>query len=150
MRVFLLGGGPGVAEGVREWLHRSAPGLDVCGVCDGFRAPSEMPGVLESIRRSKPHLLLVAMGAPRQDLWIRESLRRLGVPVVMAVGGLFDFYSGRIPRAPFWMRSLGIEWVFRLLQEPGRLWQRYLIGNLAFMLRALRMATRPRVSEWVR
>jgi len=75
------------------------------------------------------------MGVPSQELWIARNLEAAGVRVAIGVGGLFDFYSGRIPRAPVWLRELGLEWTYRLLQEPGRMWKRYLIGNWTFLTR---------------
>ncbi|MEI6414577.1 MAG: WecB/TagA/CpsF family glycosyltransferase [Pseudomonadota bacterium] len=90
------------------------------------------------MRDAETDVLLVALGAPRQEAWIQQHMEATGATLVMAVGGLFDFYSGRIPRAPLWMRRLGLEWVFRLLQEPGRLWRRYLLGNLVFLFRIAR------------
>jgi N-acetylglucosaminyldiphosphoundecaprenol N-acetyl-beta-D-mannosaminyltransferase len=84
--------------------------------------------------------VLVALGAPRQDLWIRRNLWKLGAKVAIGVGGLFDFFSGRIPRAPRWMRTLGMEWCYRLYQEPTRLWRRYLVGNVIFLVRLARAA----------
>ena len=146
-RIFLLGGRPGVAQGVSDWLADAAPNLRVCGVRDGYFQQSQVPALVDDIRSAQPHLLLVAMGAPHQDLWIREHLESLGVPVVMAVGGLFDFYSGRIPRAPLWMRRMGMEWVYRLIQEPARLWKRYLVGNLTFLARAFAEAHRRQPAE---
>jgi N-acetylglucosaminyldiphosphoundecaprenol N-acetyl-beta-D-mannosaminyltransferase len=77
------------------------------------------------------------MGVPSQELWIRRNLPTTGVRVAIGVGGLFDFYSGRIPRAPVWMREVGLEWTYRLIQEPGRMWKRYLIGNWTFLARHL-------------
>lgn len=136
--VFLLGGKPGVAEGVRDWLARHAPGVDVRGWHHGYFTPAEEARVIDAIAASGARLLLVAFGAPRQDCWIARHLAELGnVRVAIGVGGLFDFYSGRMPRAPQWMRELGLEWLFRLVQEPGRLWKRYLIGNGVFLARVL-------------
>jgi len=70
---------------------------------------------------------------PQQELWIQRNLEKTGARIAMGVGGLFDFYSGRIPRAPAWMRETGLEWTYRLLQEPGRMWKRYLVGNWTFI-----------------
>ena len=81
--------------------------------------------------------LLVAMGVPHQELWIRRNLSKLGAKVAIGVGGLFDFYSGRIPRAPMWVREIGMEWFYRFSQEPSRLWKRYLIGNNVFLFHVL-------------
>jgi N-acetylglucosaminyldiphosphoundecaprenol N-acetyl-beta-D-mannosaminyltransferase len=138
MTIFLLGGAPGVAEKVGEWVERSAPGLRVVGVRNGYWSAVEEDDVAAEIEAARPDLLLVGLGAPAQDVWIRRHLQRTRVPVAMAVGGLFDFFSGRIPRAPGWMRALGIEWTYRLIQEPSRMWRRYLIGNITFMARAAR------------
>jgi N-acetylglucosaminyldiphosphoundecaprenol N-acetyl-beta-D-mannosaminyltransferase len=85
----------------------------------------------------------VAFGAPRQELWIARWRDHLTIPVAMGVGGLFDFYSGRIPRAPVWMREIGLEWVYRLSQEPRRMWRRYVIGNPLFLYRVWQQARHP-------
>jgi N-acetylglucosaminyldiphosphoundecaprenol N-acetyl-beta-D-mannosaminyltransferase len=137
-RVFLLGGKPGVGKKVKEYIEEMHPGLVVAGVHHGYFSAAEEPAVINEIRASRADLLLVAFGAPRQDTWIHDHLQELGVPVAMGVGGLFDFYSQSVPRAPGWIRSLGMEWGFRLVMEPGRLWRRYLIGNWVFMARVLR------------
>jgi N-acetylglucosaminyldiphosphoundecaprenol N-acetyl-beta-D-mannosaminyltransferase len=142
--MFLLGARPGVAEGVRKWVLERFPLLDVCGVQHGYYGPQEEQGIIRQIRDSGANLVLVAFGAPKQDLWICDHLQEMGANVAIGVGGLFDFYSGRIPRAPLWMRKMGMEWVYRLVQEPGRLWKRYLIGNGLFLARVLRQKFLPR------
>jgi len=131
-RMFLLGGEPGVAERARERLLEDHPRLQVVGARDGFFEEAETPAIIEEVRRADPHILLVGMGSPRQEKWIHRNLKSLDVPVAWGVGGLFDYYSGRLKRAPAWMRRWGLEWMYRLLQEPRRLWQRYLVGNLVF------------------
>jgi N-acetylglucosaminyldiphosphoundecaprenol N-acetyl-beta-D-mannosaminyltransferase len=138
--VYLLGGRPGVPEGVAEWLATHHPDVRICGVRHGYFSPAEEPHIEQEIAASGADLLLVAFGDPRQTLWVAERLPRLGVPVAMGVGGLFDFFSGRIPRAPRWMRRLGIEWLYRLYREPRRLAGRYLIGNVVFLARLARVA----------
>ena len=142
--LFLLGGKAGVPEGVRAWIASNTPGLRVVGLQHGYFAQSETEKVLAEIRASGARVLLVAFGAPRQDLWIREHLPRLDVSLAIGVGGLFDFYSGRVPRAPLWVRRLGLEWSFRLGQEPGRLWRRYILGNPIFVARTLNERWRAR------
>jgi N-acetylglucosaminyldiphosphoundecaprenol N-acetyl-beta-D-mannosaminyltransferase len=136
--LFLLGGRPGVAEGVRDWIRETYPSVAVAGLRHGYFDPGSIDEVLAEIRASGARILLVAFGAPRQDLWIREQLPKLDVALAIGVGGLFDFYSGRLPRAPRWVRRLGMEWSFRLLREPDRLWRRYLLGNPIFVARTLR------------
>jgi N-acetylglucosaminyldiphosphoundecaprenol N-acetyl-beta-D-mannosaminyltransferase len=144
-RIFLLGGSPGVADKTAVWIHDHAPGLCVVGAMHGFFNPEHEARICQKIKNSGADILLVAMGAPRQEIWISRNLSRCGVKIAMGVGGLFDFYSGRIPRAPSWMREIGLEWVFRLYQEPGRLWKRYLIGNFVFLYHVFRQSRRRKI-----
>jgi N-acetylglucosaminyldiphosphoundecaprenol N-acetyl-beta-D-mannosaminyltransferase len=136
--VFLFGGRPGIAEGVRDWIGTHYPDVHVSGWRHGYFSPEEEPILLRQIADSGARLLLVALGAPLQDLWIHRHLPMLGVQVAMGVGGLFDFYSGHTPRAPLWLRRRSGEWLYRLYQEPGRMWRRYVIGNPLFLARVMR------------
>ncbi len=138
-RIYLLGGRPGVAEGVAGWLAMNFPGVELAGWRHGYFSAEEEAEVIEAIRRSGADLVLVAFGAPRQELWIRRHLSELGAKVVIGVGGLLDFFSGRIPRAPRWIRRLGMEWCYRLYREPRRLWRRYLVGNAVYLVRLARL-----------
>lgn len=138
-RVFLLGARPGIPQLVAEWVSRHAPGVEVAGARDGYFGEEETPAVIRQIRESRAGLVLVAFGAPRQDLWLERHLAATGAKAAMGVGGLFDFYSGRIPRAPVWMREIGMEWLFRFLQEPRRMWRRYFVGNVVFLYHAWRL-----------
>lgn len=140
--VYLLGGLRGVAENVALWMSRNYPDLRVVGVQDGFFPETETSQVIDTIRSAKADVLLVAMGVPRQEIFIGQYLEKTGVHVAMGVGGLFDFYSGRISRAPQWLRELGLEWVYRLYQEPRRMWHRYIVGNLLFMYWVMRERSR--------
>ncbi len=133
--LFLLGARPGVADDVAAWIHKTYPQLRVAGTHHGYFSETDEPKVIEMIRSSKATVLLVAFGAPRQEKWIRKHQNELPVVSALAVGGLFDFYSGRIARAPQWLRELGLEWTYRLYQEPGRMWRRYLVGNAVFLAR---------------
>lgn len=135
--LFLLGARPGVAEDVVRWVEQNHPKTAVLGLQHGYFQAEEESSVLERMRSSGADLLLVAFGAPRQDLWIHQHLPETNAKVAMGVGGLFDFYSGRMPRAPQWMREMGMEWLYRLMQEPGRMWKRYLVGNGLFLFRVL-------------
>ncbi|WP_320129928.1 WecB/TagA/CpsF family glycosyltransferase [uncultured Sphaerochaeta sp.] len=133
--LYLLGAGPTIAQKTAQWANDHAKKAIVAGYQDGFFSKGEEPNVISRINASKADFLLVAMGVPRQELWIHEQRDLLTVPVSMGVGGLFDFYSGSIARAPTWMRKIGIEWVWRLIMEPRRMWKRYVIGNAEFLLR---------------
>ena len=135
--LFLLGAAPGVADAVADYVRQHYPRLALAGTQHGYFSAEETPAVLQRIHRCQPDVLLVAMGVPRQENWAAEYAQQSGAKIVMGVGGLFDFYSGRISRAPRWLQEVGCEWVWRLLQEPGRMWRRYLCGNLLFVWRVL-------------
>ena len=141
--LFLLGAKPGVTEAVRNWIEQTYPEVIVSGCHHGYFSPAEEPAVIRQIAESGASLLLVAFGAPRQDKWINQHLGETGVKVAMGVGGLFDFYSGNVSRAPQWMREMGLEWLYRFLQEPGRMWKRYFLGNGLFLFRVLKERNRP-------
>lgn len=121
-RIFLLGAAPGVAETAAENLVRKFPPLQVAGTYHGYFSAGEEKHVLSLIREAQPHLLFVALGAPRQELWIYQHLNSLNC-VAMGVGGSFDVIAGRVRRAPAWVRKLKAEWAYRLLLEPAR-WRR--------------------------
>lgn len=144
-RVFLLGGQTGIAEQVAAVISEQWPNLRIVGTRNGFFTVAEEGAVAEEVEASRADVLLVARGVPMQDVFIDRHLHQLGVKVAIGVGGLFDFVSGRIPRAPAWMRDSGLEWSYRLLQEPARMWQRYLVGNATFLSRVImqRVGLRP-------
>ncbi len=128
-RFFLLGGQPGVAERASEVLAERFPGFTVAGIYSPPFAPVvEMtPEINERIRAARPDVLLVAFGNPKQEKWIYMHLAELGVPVAIGIGASLDFVAGEVARAPVWMQNSGLEWLFRLGQEPKRLWKRYLV-----------------------
>ena len=128
--LYLLGGRAGVALDVATWIRTRYPECRVAGFHDGYFDASEENAVIRDIERSGATLLLAAFGAPRQEVWLRDHLSSTGARVGIGVGGLFDFFSGRVPRAPMWMREAGLEWLLRLSQEPRRLFWRYGPGNL--------------------
>jgi len=132
--IFFLGSSPGVAKRAAEKLMRQYPGLKVVGCHHGYFSADEDADVVRKINQSKADICLVAMGSPQQETWIEQKRHQLNVGCAVAVGGLFDFYSGRIPRAPLWVRKLGCEWVWRLAQEPVKKFNRYVIGNPLFVL----------------
>lgn len=137
LRIFLLGGGEGIAQRAADKMQSYYPDLNICGVRDGYIDGDETTAVIESINKCSPDILLVGMGAPRQEMWIEKHADQITAKVLMGVGGLFDYYSGRIPRAPLFLRKLGCEWTWRLMQEPSRLFKRYILGNPVFVARAV-------------
>jgi exopolysaccharide biosynthesis WecB/TagA/CpsF family protein len=143
--LFLLGGQPGVAAKAAETMQQRYPGLEIAGTRDGFFTPEQEAEIIADINASGAAILLVGFGAPKQELWLSRVKQSLASPVCMGVGGLFDYYSGRIPRAPLWLREMGLEWAWRFCQEPMRMWRRYLVGNPLFIYRVLRQ----RQQGWV-
>jgi N-acetylglucosaminyldiphosphoundecaprenol N-acetyl-beta-D-mannosaminyltransferase len=103
--------------------------------------------ILEMIHQAKPDVLWVAFGLPKQELWISEHLKRLDIPVAVAVGAAFGFLSGKVKRAPLWMGSAGFEWLWRLAHEPGKLWHRDLIEGSRFLAHAIRVCVQSRRHE---
>ncbi|MGD9913776.1 MAG: WecB/TagA/CpsF family glycosyltransferase [Rhizobiaceae bacterium] len=136
--VGLIGAKRSNAEGALRKLADMAPQHRFEFIHDGYFTPEEEPGILAHIERVRPDILLVAMGVPRQELWIASKLTQAHCTLPMAVGALLDFLSGAVPRAPLWVRRWRLEWLFRLAVEPGRLWRRYVVGNPAFLMRVLR------------
>jgi len=137
MRVFLLGGRPGTAVKTALHLQEQYPGIQIAGVaCPdwGFEKDGlQLRKLLDRIAASKPNILFVALGAPKQEFFIAKYIRPLGIPIAVGIGGSFEILSGEVHRAPEWMRSAGLEWAFRLVQDPGRLWRRYMLGNIEFL-----------------
>jgi N-acetylglucosaminyldiphosphoundecaprenol N-acetyl-beta-D-mannosaminyltransferase len=123
--IFLLGAGPGVAQRTGEILKERHPGLRVVGAYAGSPSDADAPEIIARIREARPDILFVAYGAPKQDLWIGKHAAALGVPVMMGVGGSFDFIAGVQKRAPRWVQRVNLEWFYRLLTQPWR-WRRQL------------------------
>jgi exopolysaccharide biosynthesis WecB/TagA/CpsF family protein len=137
-RIYLLGSQPGVAQRAANKLASMAPGLIIADHHHGYFNPDRTDKIIRAINASRADILLVAMGNPKQEMWIANNLDQLEVPVAIGVGALFDYLSGHSVRAPRWILNLKMEWVFRLMMEPMRLWRRYLIGNLKFIFRVYR------------
>ena len=138
-RLFFLGAPEGVAEEAAEKLQARYPGLQIVGTeCPPFRELSddEHSQLIDRIREANPDLLFVAFGQPKGERWIFENYKRLDVPVSVQVGASLEFAAGRFARAPLWMQRTGLEWVFRLLQEPRRLFTRY-ARNAGFLGRVV-------------
>jgi N-acetylglucosaminyldiphosphoundecaprenol N-acetyl-beta-D-mannosaminyltransferase len=134
-RIFLVGGSKGAARAAAE-SFRQRHGVGVAGVEDGrvgLEATAADEALLSRIADARPHLVLVALGAPKQELWIDARRQRLAPAVAVGVGATLDFISGAVSRAPPWMRRAGLEWVYRLVQEPGRLARRYLWNDPRFL-----------------
>lgn len=135
MSIYLLGSQEGVALQTATNLRKQYPNLRIVGTQHGYFTQEQTLQVIDKINQSKADILLLAMGSPNQEAWLNQYAPYLQCRTALAVGGLFDFYSGKIPRAPMWMRELGLEWVWRLIQEPKGKFNRYVIGNPLFLFR---------------
>jgi N-acetylglucosaminyldiphosphoundecaprenol N-acetyl-beta-D-mannosaminyltransferase len=127
-RLFLLGAGPDVAAEAGDRLRERFPGVEIVGTLSGSPDDAAFAEIERHLEATQPTVLLVAFGHPRQDLWIaqhRDALARHGILVAIGVGGTFDYLSGRVPRAPRWLRRVGLEWLYRLARQPWR-WRRQL------------------------
>lgn len=132
-RVFLLGARREVVERTRDALVGKHPGLGIIGIHDGYFGEDEFDAVAEEVRASGAQITFVGITSPKKERLI-ERFRELGLRgAFVGVGGSFDVVSGAIPRAPMWMQRAHLEWLFRMMQEPGRLAKRYVIGNARFM-----------------
>jgi len=134
--IYLLGGKPGIAAAAAQAMVDRYPALRIAGVRDGYWSAGDDDSVVADINASGAAIVLVGLGVPTQEIWIDRVRDRLMARVVMGVGGLFDYYSGAIPRAPSAIRKMGCEWMWRLAQEPRRLFVRYVLGNPRFLAAA--------------
>jgi N-acetylglucosaminyldiphosphoundecaprenol N-acetyl-beta-D-mannosaminyltransferase len=145
VRVFILAGRPGIAERASNALQSAHPGLQVVGTWDGFFSSEADASVLEAINFSRAQVVFVGMGTPRQEMWISRRREQIGAPLVWGVGALFDYIAGVERRCPAWMSAFGLEWLWRLMMDPGGKWRRYLVGNPLFAGRVLRQALAGRI-----
>lgn len=133
LSLYLLGSEESVVSKASEVIKNKYKGLIFKGFHNGFFTDVENKKILSEIRDSKPNLVLVGMGLPRQEYWIKDNWKLLPTSVYMGVGGVFNYIAGTKSRAPKWMRDCGLEWVYRFFQEPKRLGKRYTLDNLYFI-----------------
>jgi N-acetylglucosaminyldiphosphoundecaprenol N-acetyl-beta-D-mannosaminyltransferase len=142
-RHFFYGSTPPVLAALVERMQRQIPGLNVCGTLSPpFRAltAQETEAIREQIKSSGAEFVWIGLGAPKQELWMADAWQPLRPAILMGVGAAFDFHAGTLKRAPLPLRRVGLEWLYRLSQEPGRLWKRYLHTNSLFLYYSLREA----------
>jgi len=139
-RHYFYGGAEGVPQLLVKRLTQRFPGLEIAGMFSPpFTplSPREDAQIVDMINQTQPDVIWVGLGAPKQERWMAAHLGRIQAPVMIGVGAAFDFHSGLKPQAPYWMQRHGLEWVFRLANEPQRLWRRYLIYNPLFIFLVL-------------
>lgn len=132
-RVYLLGGKPEILRRAAESYRLQFPRLQIAGYRHGYWTEEEEGEVVAGIRNARPDMLFLGMSSPRKELFMDRRLHELQVPFIMGVGGTFDIIAGVTRRAPMWMQRIGLEWFWRVLQEPGRMWKRYLFDGMRFL-----------------
>ena len=119
-RIYFFGSAPGVAEKAKAKAEQLYPGIQIVGTRDGYFTEADEPAIIEDIKAKRPHLLLVALGVPKQEKWLAKHQAELGVPVAIGVGGTLDVMAGVMKRAPLWMQKAKLEWLFRSMLQPKR------------------------------
>ena len=132
LRPYLVGARQDVVAKTVDVLKAKYPKLQLSGWLNGYWSANEEPTVVQEIKKARPDVLCMAVGSPKQELFLCKWKKEMQVAFVMGVGGSFDVTAGVLKRAPGWMQDSGLEWLFRLAQEPRRLWRRYLIEDMAF------------------
>jgi N-acetylglucosaminyldiphosphoundecaprenol N-acetyl-beta-D-mannosaminyltransferase len=139
-RHYLYGGQPGVAQELKGALEDRFPGIQVVGTyTPPFRRLTQVEerDLLNDVHNAKPDIVWVGLSTPKQECFMAEYVDRLRVPLLVGVGAAFDFHTGRMDEAPAWIKRAGLQWLHRLLQDPGRLWKRYLLNNPVFIWRIM-------------
>lgn len=137
-RVFLFGSTTSVLEDLVTKLESNYSGLKIVGYHQGFFSQHENKFIVETIREAKPSIIILGMGVPKQEFWFEMNKQNFPNVVFFMGGNCFSYWSGKVKRAPIWMRDMGLEWLFRLFQEPKRLSKRYLLGNPLFLIRFIK------------
>jgi N-acetylglucosaminyldiphosphoundecaprenol N-acetyl-beta-D-mannosaminyltransferase len=147
LRVYFLGGRAEVVAELARRCARDHPGLTVAGFRDGYFPREDEARVVDEIREARPHMLFVGMPSPFKETWCERHREALDVPVIMGVGGTFDVLAGYVRRAPRRLQSLGLEWLWRLMMEPRKMWRRYLVTNTEYLWRATGEIVRRRIAR---
>ena len=136
-KIYFLGAKDGIAQKMAEVFLNKYPDLKISGIyspCFGEFSERENRKMIDMVNKSKTHVLWVSFGCPKQEKWILYNKNKLHIPITVGIGAAFDFHSGNIKRAPLFMQNLGLEWFYRFLQEPVRLWKRYFLGGIRFVI----------------
>lgn len=141
-KIYLFGAKEDVVKKVKEIFCDKYKNLQIVGIRNGYFTEQEEYKIAEEIRDANPDMLFVAFSSPKKEYWIKKYLDVMNVPFVMGVGGSFDVVAGVTNRAPNWMQKHGLEWFYRFIQEPGRMWKRYIIGNIKFVILTMRTKMR--------
>lgn len=133
-KIYLFGAKEEVVCKVKSIFEEKYPNLQIVGFRNGYFTEADEDDIVKDMQKSGADMLFVAFSSPKKEYWVHKYIKQLNIPFVMGVGGSFDVVVGVTKRAPLWMQKCGLEWVYRFIQEPGRMWKRYIIGNAKFVL----------------
>lgn len=136
-KIYLFGAKEEVVVKVKSVFEKSYSGLQIVGYRNGYFTEADEPDIVKNMAESGADMMFVAFSSPKKEFWVKKYLNQLNIPFVMGVGGSFDVIAGITDRAPKWMQRYGLEWFYRFIQEPQRMWKRYIIGNIKFVLLTL-------------
>lgn len=133
-KIYLFGAKEEVVSAVKEIFEQKYPALQIVGYRNGYFTEADEQDMVADMAASGADMMFVAFSSPKKEYWVHKYLNQLNIPFVMGVGGSFDIVAGKTKRAPVWMQKIGMEWFYRFIQEPRRMWKRYVIGNIKFVL----------------
>ena len=136
--IYFFGATQDVVEKTVNTFKEKYPNLIVSGYRNGYFGPEDNNAIVEDMKNSNAKILFVAFSSPKKEYWLSKNIDKINIPFCMGVGGSFDIVAGKTERAPKWMQDIGLEWFYRFIQEPRRMWKRYLIGNLKFIYYVLK------------
>lgn len=137
-KIYLFGAKEEVVTKVKSILESEYPNLQIVGYRNGYFTDEDEPKIVEEMASSGADMMFVAFSSPKKEYWVSKYINQLNIPFVMGVGGSFDVVAGVTSRAPKWMQNHGLEWFYRFIQEPRRLWNRYIVGNWKFVIYTIR------------
>ncbi len=132
-KIYLFGAKEEVVTKVKDIFEKQYPSLKIVGYRNGYFTETDEPEIVANMAASGADMMFVAFSSPKKEYWVNKYLNQLNIPFVMGVGGSFDVVAGVTDRAPKWMQDRGMEWLYRFIQEPRRLWKRYMLGNRKFI-----------------
>ena len=138
-KIYLFGAKEEVVQKVKRIFEAQYPTLKIVGTRNGYFTEADEPEIVKNMASSGADMLFVAFSSPKKEFWVNKHLNHLNIPFVMGVGGSFDVVAGVTDRAPKWMQDHGLEWFYRFIQEPRRMWKRYVVGNAQFIAYTFRM-----------
>lgn len=132
-KIYLFGAKEEVVVKVKQIFEEKYPGIQIVGCRNGYFTEEDEPEIVKNMAESNADMMFVAFSSPKKEYWVNKYINQLNIPFVMGVGGSFDVVAGVTDRAPEWMQNHGLEWFYRFIQEPRRMWKRYIIGNAKFV-----------------